>query len=171
LTTNPFSAPATLRSPTIQRLDEARIDILFSCNGGAIDWRTAKQKTVMTSSTEGELLSLSCAAKEMIWWRLFFAAVRFHTGEDEAILCDNQQIIRILQKDAPKLITKLRHVDIHGHWLRQEVSSCHGQSRFRANPWRIPAELRVQLTTLTVATTVARWFCTISARSIAAVWR
>jgi hypothetical protein len=24
-------------------------------------------------------------------------------------------------QDSPKLITKLRHVDIHNHWLRQEV--------------------------------------------------
>ena len=23
--------------------------------------------------------------------------------------------------DAPKLITKLKHIDIHSHWLRQEV--------------------------------------------------
>jgi hypothetical protein len=75
------------------------------------------------SSTEAELLLLSYAAKEMIWWRRFFAAIRFHTGEDEAILCDNQQTIRILQKDALKLVTKLKHVDIHSHWLRQEVQA------------------------------------------------
>jgi molybdopterin converting factor small subunit len=59
----------------------------------------------------------------MIQWRRFFAAIQFDTGEDEAILCDNQQTIRILQKEAPKLITKLKHVDIHSHWLRQEVQA------------------------------------------------
>ena len=25
-------------------------------------------------------------------------------------------------KEAPKLVTKLKHVDIHNHWLRQEVA-------------------------------------------------
>jgi len=25
-------------------------------------------------------------------------------------------------KETPKLVTKLKHVDIHNHWLRQEVS-------------------------------------------------
>ena len=35
--------------------------------------------------------------------------------------CDNQQTIRLLTKETPKLNTKLRHVDIHHHWLRQEV--------------------------------------------------
>jgi hypothetical protein len=88
---------------------------LFQLYGGAIDWRAAKQKTVTTSSTEAELLSLSYAAKKMIQWRRFFTAIQFDTEEDEAILCDNQQTIRILQKEAPKLITKLKHVDIHSH--------------------------------------------------------
>ena len=37
------------------------------------------------------------------------------------IYYDNQQILRLLQIDAPKLITKLKHIDIHSHWLRQEV--------------------------------------------------
>jgi hypothetical protein len=31
------------------------------------------------------------------------------------------QTIRLVTKDGVKLNTKLRHVDIHHHWLRQEV--------------------------------------------------
>jgi hypothetical protein len=26
-------------------------------------------------------------------------------------------------QDSPKLVTKLKHVDIHQHWLRQEVNN------------------------------------------------
>ena len=26
-------------------------------------------------------------------------------------------------KDSPKLVTKLKHIDIHQHWLRQEVAN------------------------------------------------
>jgi hypothetical protein len=33
------------------------------------------------------------------------------------------QIIRLLKKEAPKLNTKLKHVDIHQNWLRQEVQA------------------------------------------------
>ena len=33
------------------------------------------------------------------------------------------QIIRLLKKKAPKLDTKLKHVDIHQNWLRQEVQA------------------------------------------------
>ena len=37
------------------------------------------------------------------------------------IECDNAQTIRLLVDKSMKLQTKLRHVDIHSHWLRQEV--------------------------------------------------
>jgi hypothetical protein len=45
---------------------------LFKLFGGPIDWRANKQRTVTTSTTEAELLALSSAAKEAIWWKRFF---------------------------------------------------------------------------------------------------
>ncbi|CCE27671.1 uncharacterized protein CPUR_01145 [Claviceps purpurea 20.1] len=36
--------------------------------------------------------------------------------------CDKTQTIGLVTKEIAKLQTKLRHVDIHNHWLRQEVS-------------------------------------------------
>jgi hypothetical protein len=66
-------------------------------------------------------LSLSTAAREVIWWRRFFAAVKFDTQQATEIHCDNLQTIRTLTKETVKLEMRLRHVDIHQHWLRQEV--------------------------------------------------
>jgi hypothetical protein len=94
---------------------------LFQLFRGAIDWRSTKQKTVTTSSTEAELLALTHASKEMLWWKRFFTSIFFDSGHDSAISCDNQQMIRLLTKETPTLTTKLRHIDIHQHWLRQEV--------------------------------------------------
>ena len=37
------------------------------------------------------------------------------------IECDNKQTIRLLVDESTKFSTKLRHVDIYSHWLRQEV--------------------------------------------------
>lgn len=88
---------------------------------GAIDWKASKQKTVTTSSTEAELLAISTAAKETIWWTRFFEAINFDPGHETYIQCDNKQTIRAFTTDTPKFTTKLRHVDIHRHWLRQEV--------------------------------------------------
>src|SRR5438270_10556176 len=36
--------------------------------------------------------------------------------------CDNTQTLQLIKEDTAKLITKLRHVDIHQHWLRQEYA-------------------------------------------------
>ena len=37
------------------------------------------------------------------------------------IECDNKQTIRLVTEEVAQIQTKLRHVDIHNHWLRQEV--------------------------------------------------
>ncbi len=42
-------------------------------------------------------------------------------GGPTYIECDNKQTIRAFTKPGSQLTTKLRHVDIHRHWLRQEV--------------------------------------------------
>jgi hypothetical protein len=88
--------------------------------GGPVAWRANKQDTVTTSSTEAELLALSQTAKESIYLSRLLTALSLELDEPLAIECDNRQTIRLLAESA-KLQTKLRHVDIHSHWLRQEV--------------------------------------------------
>ncbi|KAF5183470.1 Reverse transcriptase family protein, partial [Thalictrum thalictroides] len=41
-------------------------------------------------------------------------------NDDPVISLDNQQTIRLITSEAPRLVTKLKHVDIHQLWLRQE---------------------------------------------------
>ena len=47
--------------------------------------------------------------------------IEFDPGHDINIDCDNLQTIRLLTKETSQLNTKLRHIDIHNHWLRQEI--------------------------------------------------
>jgi hypothetical protein len=94
---------------------------IFTLFGGIIHYRATKQKTVTTSSTEAELLALQLTAGELMWWMRFFKAIHFELDEPFTILCDNQQTLRLLNRETPKLVTKLRHVDVHQSWLRQEV--------------------------------------------------
>ena len=93
---------------------------LFLLYGGPVDWKASKQKTVTTSSTEAELLALSQAGKEAIQWRRILDGIEF-SDSSATIKCDNLQTIRLLTKSNPQLATRLKHVDIHTHWLRQEV--------------------------------------------------
>ena len=50
-----------------------------------------------------------------------FKAIRFNAEQNIQIECDNQQTVRVVSVDEPTITTKLRHVDIHQFWLRQEV--------------------------------------------------
>src|SRR5699024_6050287 len=96
-----------------------------------IGWRASKQDTVTTSTTEAELLALSQAAKEsMFVGRLFQELdVRLDT-KTIRLQCDNQQTIKAVNKEIGLLQTKLRHVDIHNHWLRQEVQRRHSSVEY-----------------------------------------
>ena len=87
-----------------------------------IHWKATKQKTVTTSSTEAELLALTVTAREYIWWIRLFQNLNIEINSS-VILCDNQQALRLLEKETPKLATRLKHVDIHQCWLRQEVQN------------------------------------------------
>ncbi|RMZ92256.1 hypothetical protein DV736_g455, partial [Chaetothyriales sp. CBS 134916] len=94
--------------------------ILF---GGPIAWKSSKQDTVTTSSTEAELLALTQATKESLFISRLLISLGLRLNEGLAIQCDNKQTIRMITVDSLRLTTKLRHVDIHNHWLRQEYQA------------------------------------------------
>jgi hypothetical protein len=47
-------------------------------------------------------------------------ALMLELDEPLVIECDNSQTLRLVTEESMTLTTKLRHVDIHNHWLRQE---------------------------------------------------
>jgi hypothetical protein len=98
-------------------------DYLFKLYNDSIDWRAIKQVTMTTFSIETKLLILSRIAKKTIWWRRFFESIQYDSMKKLHIRCDNRQILRVLKKEMLKLDTKLKHVDIHRHWLRQEIQT------------------------------------------------
>ncbi len=104
--------------PTTRRSTEG---YLFKLYNGPIDWKSTKQKSVTTSTTEAELHALSHAVTETFWWERIFKAIRFDPGHQLSAGCDNKQTIGLLTSKIPKFNTKLRHVDINHHWLRQQV--------------------------------------------------
>ena len=84
-----------------------------------IGWRANKQDTVTTSTIEAELLALSQAAKESLFVSRLLAELSVHFEDKRIrIQCDNLQTIRLMTAEVALLQTKLRHVDIHNHWLR-----------------------------------------------------
>ena len=88
--------------------------------GGPVAWKANKQDTVTTSSTEAELLALTSTARELYSMKRLFDGLRLQLGSDPSIYCDNVQTLGIITKEAQQVKTKLKHVDVHQHWLRQE---------------------------------------------------
>ncbi|GAB1319505.1 Reverse transcriptase Ty1/copia-type domain-containing protein [Madurella fahalii] len=90
--------------------------------GGLIGWRANKQATVTTSTTEAELLSLAQATKEALFASRLIKELGVTLDSKQLNMwCDNKQTIRLINTEVATLQTRLRHVDIHNHWLRQAV--------------------------------------------------
>ncbi len=89
--------------------------------GGVVAWRANKQDTITTLSTEAELLAISQTAKEAIYLFCLMEALNLFIPEALIIKCDNRKTIRLIVEKSMKLQTKPWNVDIHSHWLRQEV--------------------------------------------------
>jgi hypothetical protein len=50
-----------------------------------------------------------------------FKQVNFGPETQPTIYCNNEPMVRIVKKEEEQLHTKLRHVDTHQMWVRQEV--------------------------------------------------
>lgn len=101
-----------------RKSSEGYIAYLFN---GPIDWTARKQKTVTTSTTEAELLAISSASKHVMWWKRLFRSIGLDLDQKLSVLCDNKQTVDLLTKVNSLYRTKLRHIDIHHYWLRQEI--------------------------------------------------
>jgi hypothetical protein len=71
---------------------------LFSLYGLPIDWKATVQRSVTKSTTEAELLALSLAGSELIWWKRLFKKVNFDLGIRPTLFCNNQQTVGIINK-------------------------------------------------------------------------
>jgi hypothetical protein len=102
-----------------RKSSQSYIMMLF---GGLISYRANRQNTVTTLTTDAKLLALSQTARKCIYIFRLFEALTLKLNKPLEIRCDNSQIIRLLTEESAKLKTKLRHMDVHKHWLRQEIT-------------------------------------------------
>jgi hypothetical protein len=86
--------------------------------GAAISWRSRKQPTVALSVAEAEYMSLTMAAQETVWWRLFLSDLGLTTAGPTDIFSDSQGAIAIAKKTGSSGRTK--HIDVKYHYVRQQ---------------------------------------------------
>lgn len=106
--------------PDNRRSTQGYVMSLFN---GPIFWRASKQRSVVTSSTEAELVALTQATREYISLTRLLKQLQLDLEEPQVIGCDNQQTLRILTSDRPHLNSRLKHINIQQLWLRQICQS------------------------------------------------
>ncbi|GJT79673.1 retrotransposon protein, putative, ty1-copia subclass [Tanacetum coccineum] len=94
---------------------------VFVLNGGAVDWKSAKQSIFATSSAEAEYIVAYDASKEAVWVRKFISGLGIVPTIKEPIsmYCDNTGAITIANESG---ITKgARHFHAKVHYLREVI--------------------------------------------------
>lgn len=103
--------------PDTRRSSQGYVIILF---GGPVVWKASRQATIATSTTEAELNALSETAKESMAYQRLCCDLKLDLGKVWNVYCDNLQTIRLIINENMGVSTKLRHVDIHNMWVKQE---------------------------------------------------
>ncbi|GJS90266.1 retrotransposon protein, putative, ty1-copia subclass [Tanacetum coccineum] len=94
---------------------------VFVLNGGAVDWKSAKQSIFATSSAEAKYIAAYDASKEAVWVRKFISGLGVVPTIEEPInmYCDNTGAIAIAKESG---ITKgARHFRAKVHYLREVI--------------------------------------------------
>jgi transposase InsO family protein len=89
---------------------------VFRLGKSVISWRSRKQTSVSTSTTESEYVALSLACRQMQWFQKAFADLRIDV--QCALRCDNTGAISIAEND--QVNDRTKHIDVHYHKVREE---------------------------------------------------
>ncbi|MBA3551100.1 Ty1/Copia family ribonuclease HI [Patescibacteria group bacterium] len=94
---------------------------VFMMNGGAVSWKSSKQKIVTMSSCEAEYVTLSDAAKEAIWLTKLMKNVdKKKILKPIRIYEDNQSTIKTAKN--PIQSERTKHIDVRHHFIREKVA-------------------------------------------------
>ena len=91
---------------------------LFTFAGGAVSWQSKLQKCVALSTTEGEYIAATEAAKEMLWMKRFVQELGLMQDE-YVVFCDSQSAPDLSKNTSYHSRTK--HIDVRYHWLRDVI--------------------------------------------------
>jgi len=84
-------------------------------------WSSKKQSTTALSSTEGEYIALTHAAKEAIWVQQFLGDVLFPPYLRTTILGDNQGALALAVN--PAFHARTKHIRVRQHFIRECVDA------------------------------------------------
>ena len=94
---------------------------LFTLNNSVVSWKSQRQHTVATSSTEAEYMALYSAVQEMIWLRRLLKDLKYIQDKPTMIYQDNQGTIALAKN--PTFHSRTKHIDIKYHFVRDKIKS------------------------------------------------
>nr|GEX54414.1 putative retrotransposon protein [Tanacetum cinerariifolium] len=94
---------------------------VFVLNGGAVDWKSAKQSIFATSSAKAEYIAAFDASMEAVWVRKFISGLGVVPTIEEPIsmYCDNTEAITIANK--PRITKGARHFRVKVYYLPEVI--------------------------------------------------
>ena len=94
---------------------------VFTLNGGAISWKSGKQKSIAKSTCEAEYMGQSDAAQEAIWARSMLSELGEPLDGPTPIYGDNQGAIALAKN--PIDHKRTRHINVSYHFVRELISN------------------------------------------------
>src|SRR3989337_4496150 len=100
---------------------KSQSDYVFILNGGAVNWKSSKQKTVADSTMEAEYVAASKASKEAVWIKQFLEDLGVVPSAlaPVEIYCDNSGTVA--QAREPSSHHKTRHIEHKYKLIRHHV--------------------------------------------------
>ncbi|GJT45577.1 retrotransposon protein, putative, ty1-copia subclass [Tanacetum coccineum] len=95
---------------------------VFVLNGGAVDWKSAKQSTTAMSFTEAEYIAAAEASMEAVWMRKFIDGLGDAVPSNKRpmeMLCDNEPTIAIAAD--PGILKGARHFQRKYHYIHEVI--------------------------------------------------
>nr|GEW44015.1 hypothetical protein [Tanacetum cinerariifolium] len=94
---------------------------VFVLNGGAVDWKSAKQSIFATSSLEAAYIAAFDDSKEVVWVRKFIFGLGVVLTIEELIsmYCDNTGALAIANES--RITKSARHFLAKVHYLREVI--------------------------------------------------
>ena len=86
----------------------------FITNGGAVFWRTKKQKIIFLSTTESEYVAATYAAKEALWLRSLIFQLFGVPLPTMTLFSDNQSAIALTKEH--QYHARMKHIDVRFHF-------------------------------------------------------
>lgn len=102
--------------------------ILLMLNNAPIVWRSCKQTTVDTSTTNAEFVSASLASSDVIWVRQLMREMGRQLVTPTILHIDNQSAIKLIVNN--QINTKIKHIDVKYMFVREACENLEIEVRY-----------------------------------------